>query len=110
MPLDVGVADNKEVVYVLDEIGRMELHSNKFPGRVRALLDKGVRLVGAVTAPRYGHRVPFADEVTAWPGVQLHNPKKSTRDEVVASILQDIAERWLPTEEQKPTKRARYRK
>ena len=48
-------------IFVLDEIGRMELHSTKFQETVQKLLDyyddnQYIRLVGAVTAPRYGHR------------------------------------------------------
>ena len=59
--------DDGDVVYVLDEIGRMELKSEAFAARVEALLKRGVKLVGAVTAPIYGHRVPFCDRVAATP-------------------------------------------
>jgi nucleoside-triphosphatase len=89
----------KPIVYVLDEIGRMELHSKKFPDHVRQMLASGVRLVGAITAPRYGHRVPFCDEVAAMPGVQVHNLTKKTRDETTQQLLQYIQEKWILAEE-----------
>ena len=46
--------DDPSTVYILDEIGRMELHSSAFASRVVALLERGVRLLGAITAPIYG--------------------------------------------------------
>jgi len=85
---------DKPIVYVLDEIGRMELHSNLFPIQVRELLRSNVRLVGAITASRYGHSVPFCDEVSQCPGVQVHKLMKSTRDSVVKEILQYIEKEW----------------
>jgi nucleoside-triphosphatase len=96
---------NKTTVYILDEIGRMELHSNKFQSTVRGLLQHGrqqngsgrggIRLVGAIAAPIYGHRVPFCDEVSAHDGVQVHKLKKSNRDAVVQSLIQQISDQWL---------------
>ena len=53
--------DNPRVVYVLDEVGRMELKSERFAARVEELLGRGVKLIGAITAPIYGHRVEFCD-------------------------------------------------
>ena len=87
--------DNKRVIYVLDEIGRMELHSKQFPDHVRQLLSRGVWLVGAITAPRYGHRVPFCDEIASHPLVQVHNLTESNRDEVVAGLLEFIDKEWM---------------
>jgi nucleoside-triphosphatase THEP1 len=46
--------EDESTVYILDEIGRMELHSSAFASRVAALLQRGVRLLGAITAPIYG--------------------------------------------------------
>ena len=88
--------NDKKVVYVLDEIGRMELHSKQFPDCVRQLLTRGVRLIGAITATRYGHRrVPFCDEIASHPHVQVYNLTKSNREEVVAHLLCYIEEEWI---------------
>jgi nucleoside-triphosphatase len=79
-----------DVVYVLDEIGRMELHSAKFQHQVNQLVAKGVRLVGAITAPRYGHRVPFCDQVADIEGVDIYNLTRSNRDQVIGEILENV--------------------
>ena len=88
--------NSQEIVFVLDEIGRMELHSSAFCDAVEALLNcQGARLVGAVTAPRYGHRVPFCDRVTAQEGVQVHNLTKKTREQVTLDLLDYIQTHWI---------------
>ena len=70
-------------VIVVDEIGRMELHSQKFQQAILKLLeDPSVALFGAITAPIYGNRVPFCDRIQAHDRVQVLRLKKSTRDSV----------------------------
>ena len=69
----LDVDDDDETIYVLDEIGRMELKSDAFAARVEELLARGVRLVGAITAPIYGHRVAL----TRSPPMPRSLPRKS---------------------------------
>ena len=80
--------EEEDCVLVLDEIGRMELHSEAFSEHVRGLLagtrqssTKTIsrnRLVGVITAPIYGHRVPFCDEVASTKGVEVHKLTKKS--------------------------------
>ena len=86
-------AGQEDVVLVLDEIGRMELHSAAFAARVEELLARGVRLVGAITAPIYGHRVAFCDRVSATRGVAVHKLTSKTRDGVTAELKESLV-RW----------------
>ena len=79
---------------MLDEIGRMELKSAAFAHAVEGLLARGTRLVGAITAPIYGHRVEFCDRVSASRGVEVHRLTAKTRDEVVSALEATILERW----------------
>jgi nucleoside-triphosphatase len=96
-----GCNHEDDCILVLDEIGRMELHSTAFSDLVRDLLgcDSPTatnRLVGAITAPIYGHRVPFCDEVASRSGVEVHKLTKNTRDGVVQELLQSIEDRgWV---------------
>ena len=97
------------IVYVVDEIGRMELHSTWFRQRTGQLLEIGAPLVGAVTAPIYGHRVPFCDQVTAHEGVDTHKLTKNTRAATVAKVIETFSERYAPValDGPPPTKRLR---
>ena len=92
--------DAESTVFILDEIGRMELHSKLFESHVRSMLDQNIRLMGAVTAPRYGHRVPFCDEVTSHDGVEVHNLTKKTRDEILESLIEKVGTEWLLLKEE----------
>ena len=47
-------------------------------------------MVGAVTAPIYGHRVEFCDRVSATRGVAVHKLTKSTRDGVTAELKESL--------------------
>ena len=86
--------DADDEINALDEIGRMELKSAAFAARVEALLKRGARLVGALTAPIYGHRVPFCDRVAATPGVRVVKITGKTRDAATAELRADVVARW----------------
>jgi nucleoside-triphosphatase len=79
---------------VVDEVGRMELHSELFKARISELAADGhTRVFGAVTAPIYGHRVPFCDELTERSGVCVTKIKKSNRDEVAEALAAMLLQR-----------------
>ena len=78
-------------IVVIDEIGRMEMHSSKFSDVVRELMDDpNVLLFGSVAAPRYGHVVPLAEEIKARSDVSTLHLKPSTRDEVMAEAEAEL--------------------
>ncbi len=91
----LDVDDDDDTIYVLDEIGRMELKSEAFATRVEELLARGVRLVGAITAPIYGHRVAFCDRVGATRGVAVHKLTSKTRDGVTAELRESLVARFV---------------
>ena len=101
----LDVDDDDETIYVLDEIGRMELKSEAFATRVEELLARGVRLVGAITAPIFGHRVEFCDRVSAARGVAVHKLTSKTRDGVTAELRESLVTRFV-----KPPKSSGKRK
>mmetsp|Transcript_18613 Transcript_18613/g.25829 ORF Transcript_18613/g.25829 Transcript_18613/m.25829 type:complete len:312 (+) Transcript_18613:38-973(+) len=94
--LSPNKSDPSDVVYVVDEIGRMELHSIRFQERIRNLLSQGVRLLGVVTAPGYGHRVPFCDEICSKEGVKVHKLTKACREPKTISLMEELLTKWSP--------------
>ena len=100
-------AGQEDVVLVLDEIGRMELHSAAFAARVEELLKRGTRLLGAITAPIYGHRVAFCDKVSASRGVEVHRLTAKVRDEVVSALEAQLLKRWAGREAERAGKKQR---
>ena len=107
LPTIAPPASQEDVVLVLDEIGRMELHSAAFAARVEELLKRGTRLVGAITAPIYGHRVAFCDAVSASRGVETHRLTAKVRDEVVSALEAQFLKRWAGRETERAGKKQR---
>ena len=88
--------DPENTIVVIDEIGRMELKSDAFKNAIEVLLrDPHRRVFGAITAPIYGHRVPFCDSITDKTDlVETHRIKKSNRDEVARVLLEKLRLSW----------------
>ena len=107
LPTIAPPAGQEDVVLVLDEIGRMELHSAAFAARVEELLKRGTRLVGAITAPIYGHRVAFCDAVSASRGVETHRLTAKVRDEVATTLEARLLKRWAGRETERAGKKQR---
>ena len=75
-------------LFIVDEIGRMEAHSNNFIDSINALLeDKNSVLCGSIAAPRYGHTVPFCEAIKAQEEVLTLNIKKSNREQVTSHFI-----------------------
>ena len=71
------------------------MKSEKFKAAIFSLIEASECLVmGAVTAPIYGHRVPFCDEITAHADVEVHRIKKSNRDAVADEIEARVLKSW----------------
>ena len=89
LPTNSSTVDGKSLsLIVIDEIGRMELHSERFKEAIERLLTcEAVPVFGAVTAPIYGHRVPFCDMVTANARVvSVDRITKKNRDDVRTDV------------------------
>ncbi len=95
-------------IIIIDEIGRMELHSKKFQAAVETLLQHpNILVVGAITAPIYGHRVPFCDYITDGYELKKHSMhvevmriKKSNRETVTAEYLERLEDMLNDRKEQ----------
>ena len=86
-----SISNSNNSVYIIDEIGRMEMHSEKFQQRIKDMLnDKKTIVIGTVAAPRYGHVVPLAEAIKKNPRVHVYHIKKSTRDDVLLQFKNDV--------------------
>jgi nucleoside-triphosphatase THEP1 len=95
-------ATNNTTVLVLDEIGKMELHSVRFRQAVQQLLllqhpSLSLRVIGTVPTPG---RVPFCDDLcrqhSAFVKVYDLNPRNNNnRDEIVNQVIRKIDSEWI---------------
>jgi nucleoside-triphosphatase len=74
-------------VVIIDEIGKMELFSDKFKGAVSEIIDSGKKVLGTIMLKSH----PWADEVKKRPQVHLITVTRQNHDQV----LEEIKE-WLP--------------
>lgn len=83
-------AINECDLIVIDEIGKMELFSNKFKDTVLKAINSGKRVLGTIMlAPN-----PFADQIKRHAQVEVITVAKANRDEVLGKVL-----KWLEVKE-----------
>lgn len=90
-----SIQGQSDAIVVIDEIGRMELHSAEFRQQVKHLLNKSLPLFGSIAAPRYGHVVPFCESIKRDARVKLYHLKPSNRAVVEQAMIADMKRWWL---------------
>ena len=73
-------------IIVIDEIGKMELFSEKFKSTVLEIIESGRKVLGTIMLKPY----PWADNLKHKPQVQLITVTRNNHQEVLSSIQQ-----WL---------------
>ena len=76
---------------VIDEIGKMELFSDKFRDAVLSLIDSSKRILGTIML----NPNPFADAIKSKPQVNLVTLTRENREQALDELL-----RWLNVEHQ----------
>lgn len=81
---------NTPVVVVIDEVGKMELKSEKFIATVHAALDrKGEQkrmVLGTLPTPRYGHKIQEVEDIRAREDVLVLKIKQANRDAATDAV------------------------
>jgi nucleoside-triphosphatase len=75
-------------IIVIDEIGPMEVMSEKFCQTVRDLLEADVQLIGSIVK----RSMPFTDEVKKHPRVTVFEIQRDNQDQIVEEVLRHIEE------------------
>ena len=82
-------------VTVIDEVGKMEMFSERFMAEVwDALSDTSTRVLGTIPTPRYGRVIADVERVRNDPEVAVVHLKRDNRDaaaNAVASVLTEAA-------------------
>ncbi|GJP34674.1 hypothetical protein CLOM_g19087 [Closterium sp. NIES-68] len=78
-------SDNTRL-HIVDEIGRMELCSDKFRDAVLNLLASPVAVFGALPAPRYGHTLELVEEIKQRADTAVLTLTKANRDATAVQI------------------------
>ena len=85
-----GVHQRPDVT-VVDEVGKMELHSADFlPAVRRAMEDESTTVFGTIPMPRYGRTVPAVEAVRDDPRVAVVHVRRDNRDAAVVAVAQAL--------------------
>jgi nucleoside-triphosphatase len=82
-----AISDPDADVVVIDELGKMELASDRFCDAIRSLLEKPLPLVATVHASRH----PFTDAVKSRRDVELVRLTRSVRDGLPEKLASGLA-------------------
>ena len=85
----IGSALRQRDVVVIDEIGKMELCSERFRDAVLEAIASGRKVLGTIMQAHH----PWADEIKGRDGVNIVTLTRSNHEEVLADVL-----RWLAGE------------
>ena len=76
-------------ITVIDEVGKMELHSADFLPAVHAVMaDETTTVLGTIPMPRYGRAVPAVEAVRHDPSVAVVHLKKDNRDAAADAVVE----------------------
>jgi nucleoside-triphosphatase len=81
-------------ITVIDEVGKMELHSADFLPAVHAVMaDETTTVLGTIPMPRYGRAVPAVEAVRHDPSVAVVHLKKDNRDAAADAVVEVLQTR-----------------
>ena len=76
-------------ITVIDEVGKMELHSADFLPAVHAVMaGETTTVLGTIPMPRYGRAVPAVEAVRHDPSVAVVHLKKDNRDDAADAVVE----------------------
>ena len=83
-------------VTVVDEVGKMELHSVDFlPAVHRAMADESTTVFGTIPMPRYGRTVPAVEAVRDDPRVAVVHVRRDNRDAAAVAVVKALRDGHL---------------
>ena len=87
-------AAREQRLVVIDEIGKMELLSERFREAVLKIMESPVKVLGTIMLSPY----PWADELKRLPLVRLRELTRANRQEVRAELAQWLKDHQAPDE------------
>ncbi|MFT7806136.1 cancer-related nucleoside-triphosphatase [Arapaima gigas] len=92
-----GSGSREKTVFVIDEIGKMELFSQAFIWAVRQTLDSPGRcILGTIPIPK-GKPLGLVEEVRGRADVKIFTVTKDNRDHILADIVEAVQECFKQT-------------
>ncbi|XP_046371775.2 cancer-related nucleoside-triphosphatase-like [Haliotis rufescens] len=85
-----SVSPGQEPVFVIDEIGKMELFSQSFVQSVRGILDNPMTTVLATIPVSRGKPISFVEEVRNRKDAVVYTVTRENRDNILKEIVESV--------------------
>jgi len=82
---------SKDVIYIIDEIGKMELFSPLFKDFIKTIVEGDYFFITTAAISK----IPFVDWVKNNPRIQLFQLTKSNREKLLGSIINKIEKQGI---------------
>ncbi|WCJ32823.1 Nucleoside-triphosphatase THEP1 [Euphorbia peplus] len=83
-------------LFIIDEVGRMELFSSDFFPAVLKILESNVPVLASVPIPNYGRDIPAVARVKNHPGATIYTVDPSNRDALKEQICAELVGSLTP--------------
>lgn len=80
-------------VFIIDEVGKMELYSSFFLPAVLRILDSNIPLLAAVPVPKNGRDIPGVARLKNHPGAVMITLNTSNRDAKMEEVYSSLVTR-----------------
>ncbi|KAI4314654.1 hypothetical protein L6164_027542 [Bauhinia variegata] len=80
-------------LFIIDEVGKMELYSSSFFPAVLKVLESNIPILASVPIPKFGREIPGVARLKNHPGAALFTLSINNRDAVreqIRSLLEDL--------------------
>ncbi|XP_010484703.1 PREDICTED: uncharacterized protein LOC104762977 isoform X4 [Camelina sativa] len=81
-------------LFIIDEVGKMEMFSPSFFPAVLTVLESNIPLLASIPSPKSGGHLPGVARLKNQPGVTIINLSESNRDSMKRHIF-DVLSGWL---------------
>ncbi|KAL8532144.1 hypothetical protein ACS0TY_008672 [Phlomoides rotata] len=79
-------------LFIIDEVGKMELFSSSFFPAVLRVLESKIPLLGTVPIPKFGREIPEVASLKNHPGATVYTLNTSSRDDMKEQIYSNLVE------------------
>ncbi|GFQ06761.1 cancer-related nucleoside-triphosphatase homolog [Phtheirospermum japonicum] len=81
-------------LFIIDEVGKMELFSSSFFPAVLRVLESNIPLLASVPVPKSGRDIPAVARLKNHPGATVYTLNTSNRDAMKEQIYSNLADIW----------------
>ncbi|CAI0421739.1 unnamed protein product [Linum tenue] len=90
---ELQVRENTDL-FIIDEVGKMELFSSHFFPGVLRVLESNIPVVASIPVPKFGRDIPAVERLRGQPGATIfslsHSNRDALKEEIYTQLLQAL--------------------